>query len=657
MAENSTTAWLYSFLRPMRQTFNEVVALSVFINVLALALPIVTLQIYDRVISHNGISTLQGLVVGTIIVVLFDFVLRQGRSRILQNVALRADVYVSRELFTKFMSLPLKTLENQPSAYWLSLFNDVDVIRYTLSGKSVTFIADLPFIFLYLIMIFVIATPIAWVFLLILPVLIFFAWRASTAVALANSEEQKTAQTRSMLVLEMINARNTIKAMSLETIMGPLWEDVQAKNIESSVNQSTKLEHFSNISVFLIMTAFIFVLTVGALSIISQELTVGTLVATFMLSSLLFDPLIQYARNLRTYYSFFQSVDRLGELFSSVSERQGNSIISKKPVGKITLENISFSHSNELPEVINNIDYDFKATEIHALVGSNGSGKSTLLRLILGLYEPTGGRILIDGVDISQFSRTELSTWIGYVPQDYMLFSGTVRDNISCRQPNISDDEVVRVAKVAGLHQFIVNMQDGYSTEIGEAGLRLSSGERQRIAIARALVGDPPILLLDEPSSTLDHQAELELRQTLTSIGKQSTIIIVTHSPTLLACSTNIVALDKGRINVAGTSISDFPWLFSIDAKLSHTAPSQFVEVEEQKGKRIGTKHEISQAQTQTKFSKKQKKLIAVRAVKSSPASAPVISQTIDQKQAKQPNINKNSTNTPKSPDKRDNKL
>ena len=147
------------------------------------------------------------------------------------------------------------------------------------------------------------------------------------------------------------------------------------------------------------------------------------------------------------------------------------------------------------------------------------------------------------------------------------------------------------------------------------------------------------------------------MKQTLTSIGKQSTIIIVTHSPTLLACSTNIVALDKGRINVAGTSISDFPWLFSIDAKLSHTAPSQFVEVEEHKGKRIGTKHEISQAQTQTKFSKKQKKLIAVRAVKSSPASAPVISQTIDQKQAKQPNINKNSTNTPKSPDKRDNKL
>ena len=175
--------WLKPFLKPLRRTLNEVVALSVFINILALALPVITLQIYDRVIIHNGFSTLQGLVVGTIIIVLFDFSLRQGRARILQNVALRIDVYVSRKLFSKFMSLPIKTLEDQPSAHWLSLFQDSDTIRHVLSGKSVVLIADIPFVLFYLIMIFVIAKPLAWIFLIILPIFMFFAWHAVNVIA------------------------------------------------------------------------------------------------------------------------------------------------------------------------------------------------------------------------------------------------------------------------------------------------------------------------------------------------------------------------------------------------------------------------------------------------------------------------------------------
>jgi ATP-binding cassette subfamily C protein LapB len=229
MVENTTKAWVVPFLRPLRQTFNEVVVTSVFINILALAVPIFILQVYDRVVGHNGFSTLQGLVVGIIIVVLFDFILRQTRSHILQNIALRIDVYVSRKLFNKFMSVPLQTLEDQPSSYWLSLFYDADTIREALSGKTATLIADIPFVFLFLIIICFIATPIAWVILIVIPVFIFFLWHASTVVADVNQAKQKAAQTRSSLILEMVNARSTIKAMSLETVMVPLWEEVQAK--------------------------------------------------------------------------------------------------------------------------------------------------------------------------------------------------------------------------------------------------------------------------------------------------------------------------------------------------------------------------------------------------------------------------------------------
>jgi len=252
--------------------------MSVFINILALAVPIFTLQVYDRVVGHVGFSTLQGLVVGMIVIVVFDFILRQARSRILQNLALRIDVYVSRKLFNKLVSLPMQTLENQPAAYWVSFFSDADTIREALSGKSATLITDLPFVILFLIIILVIATPVAWVFLIVLSTSMFFAWRFSTAIEGLNQAERQTEQTRASLVSEIVNARSTIKALSLETVMGPMWEDVQAKNIEASVVRSTKIDNFSNLSASLNMAIFICVTTVGALAIIGQQLTVGTLV-------------------------------------------------------------------------------------------------------------------------------------------------------------------------------------------------------------------------------------------------------------------------------------------------------------------------------------------------------------------------------------------
>lgn len=541
--------------------------MSAFINILALAVPIFTLQVYDRVVGHSGISTLQGLVIGMIIVVVFDYVLRQARSRVMQTVALRIDVQVGRKLFNKFMSLPLQTLEGKPSAHWLALFRDADTVRNTLSGASAILVADLPFAILFLIIIFVIATPVAWVLLIVMPIFMFVAWRSSNVMAAANQAERSTAQTRDSLVSEMINARTTIKALSLDPVMRPMWEDMQAENIETSIVRGSKTDSFSNLGASLSMTTSIALTTVGALAIIGQELTIGSLIATNMLSGRLLGPLNQLVGQWRTYSSFRQAVDRLGELFNSVSERQESEVEMDKPKGEITMENITFAYSEELPKVINDIEITFTSGGVHALVGRNGSGKSTMLKLIQGLYRPMSGRVLIDGADISQFSRREMASWMGYVPQDCILFTGNVRDNIAQREPDATDDEILSAAQAAGVHQFIIDMPDGYSTEIGEAGQRLSGGQRQRIAIARALVGDPPVVLLDEPSSSLDRQAEFELRNTLTAIGRDRTVIIVTHSPILLATCDDLVALDKGRVALAGPSKDILPKLFGTGGK------------------------------------------------------------------------------------------
>ena len=571
----NTREWLKPVLAPLKQTFREVLTMSFFVNLMALAVPVFTLQVYDRVVFHAGISTLQGLVIGMALIVTFDYVLRQSRSRVMQTVALRVDVEVGRKLFRKLMALPLAVLETRPAAHWQALFRDVDVVRNTLSGASALLVADLPFALLFLGLIFVIAAPIAWVLLVILPLFMFVAWRSGNVMANVNKQERETTMSRDAMIAEMIGGRTTIKALALDNAMRPQWEDKHADNIKRSVTRGSKTDAFSNLGASLSTSTSIALTTVGAVAIIDQDITMGALIATNMLSGRLLGPLNQLVNQWRTYSSFRESVDRLGETFAIEGERELSEVSMQKPKGELEVEKVSFAYSEGAHPVVDAVEYTITAGGMHALVGRNGSGKTTLLKVLQGLYKPQEGRVTLDGADIAQFTRTELARWLGYVPQECVLFQGTVRDNIAHRYPDASDDEIIDAAKHSGVHQFIIDMPDGYATDIGEAGQRLSGGQRQRIAIARALVGDPPVLMLDEPSSSLDRQAEQELRATLVEIAKTRTVIIVTHSPILLAGCDDLVALDKGRIALAGPAQEILPRLFGTAAKPQGPAAQQ----------------------------------------------------------------------------------
>lgn len=561
-------------MKPIKPVFREVLAMSFFVNALALAVPVFTMQVYDRVVYHAGISTLEGLVLGMLLVLAFDYVLRQSRSRILQRVALRVDVSVGQLVFEKFMALPLKTLESKPGAYWQTLFRDVDVVRNTLSGASAVLMADLPFAILFLGVIFVVAPAIAWVLLILLPVFVFVAWRSGNVVASANDEERDASQSRDSLIAEMIAGRATIKALALDRAIRPVWEERHAQNIERAVARGGKTDTYSNLGAALTMVTTVCLTAVGAIAIIDQRLTIGGLIATNMLSGRLIGPLNQLVNQWRTYSSFRQAVDRLGQLFAEPGERLETGIRMERPRGQITVENVTFAYDEGSAAVVEAVSFKIAQGSVNALVGRNGSGKTTLLKILQGLYLPTAGRILLDGADISQFSRSELATWIGYVPQENVLFAGTVRDNIANRVPDASDEEIIRAAKAAGIHQFIIDQPDGYATEIGEAGQRLSGGQRQRISIARALVGRPPVLLLDEPSSSLDRQAEHDLRKTLEEIGRTCTVIVVTHSPILLAACRDLFALDRGRLALAGPAQEILPRLFGAGARAAASMPA-----------------------------------------------------------------------------------
>jgi len=545
-------SWLRPVLHPLKPLFREVLAISLFVNIIALAAPIFVLQVYDRVVFHAGLSTLQGLVIGMVLVLAFDFTLRQARSKTMQSVSLRIDVEVGRRLFDKVMAVPLRTLEARPSGYWQLLFRDLDTVRNTLAGSTAILVSDLPFVLLFLGLVFVIAQPIAWVLLLALTMFLALAWLSGRSVATAAGRERTTQQGRDALLAETIMARTTIKALALEEHLRPMWEDRQAATIERSMERGTQTDRFVNLGQMMTVATTVAMTAVGAIAIINQDMTMGGLIAANMLSGRLLGPLNQLVGGWRTFAGFRQSLGRLDTLFALAEDRTQSKIALSRPTGHLRAEAMTFRYRPDSNPVIDKINLDIAPGGVTAIMGANGSGKSTLLKLLLGLYRPSEGRMLLDGADVTQFTRRELAAWMGYVPQECVLFDGTIRDNIAHGMPDATDADILRAAELSGVHAFVVNLPDGYATPVGEMGSLMSGGMRQRIAIARAMIGDPPILLMDEPSGSLDRQAEQQLRDTLVTLSQTRTIVIVSHSPVLLQGCRTILVLDHGRVAVGG---------------------------------------------------------------------------------------------------------
>ena len=547
--------WLRAFLEPLLPLFKEILAMSFFINLLAVAVPVFVLQVYDRVIFHAGLSTLQGLVIGILVVIGFDFTLRRARARVLQTVALKIDVAVSQRLLDKLLTLPLRALETRSAAQWQMLFRDADVIRNTLSGATAVLATDLVFAILFLGLVAIIAWPVFWVLVAVFILFVIVAWRAGDAVAAATDREKQKLSARDALVSELIIGRTTVKALSLDERMREQWQNRQADAIGEGLRRGKQTDVYVYAGQSLTLLATVAMTTIGALAIIGQSLTMGGLIAANMLSSRLLGPLNQLVGAWRTYSIFQQSVERLGLLFAEAEEPAESPIQLPRPTGRVVLDDVTFGYAPEFAPTVGGIKLDIAARSLTAIMGPNGCGKTTLIKIMLGLYRPDRGRVLIDGADLAQFARRDISRWIGYVPQDCVLFAGTIRDNIAAARPDASDEDIIRAATIARAHQAVVDMPQGYGTPVGEGGARLSGGMRQRIAIARGVLGAPPVIVMDEPTSNLDRAAEDELRQSLIDLAKDHTIIVVTHSTALLQGCHNVVVLERGHIRAAGQTL------------------------------------------------------------------------------------------------------
>jgi ATP-binding cassette, subfamily C, bacterial LapB len=544
--------WFSSILKRVKPLIAELATYSFFVNILALAIPIFVLQIYNRVVVYGNMSTLQGLLIGAILILVFDYILRQIRSNLLQKAAMRIEISLGEALIRKFWALPLRVLETRPSAYWQSVFRDVDVVRNTIAGPPFLLLIDLPFAVLFVALIFIIAEPIAWIFVTIAPIFVILAAVSGKLVSKANEKEKEKQKSRDLLVGDLILSRGTIKALSLDDGIAPHWEDVQSNNIESSVQRGWLQDSFANAGSVLTLASTVVITSFGAIAIINQELSIGALIAANMLSNRVIGPFSQLIGAWRNFSAYRVSRERLEQVMSLDTERIEQTIQMDRPKGEIKIENVSFGYVENTEPVLENLTTVFPANGVHMVMGPNGGGKSTLIKLIKGLYMPNTGRILIDGADISQFTRAQLSNWMGYVPQETILMNGTIRENICARRQFVPDERVIEVCRQVGIHNIITDFPDGYSTEVGEAGGAMSGGIRQRISIARALIDDPAILIFDEPSASLDRFAEINLGALLQKLSKSSTIIVVSHSPVLLGATKNLYLLDKKHIILSG---------------------------------------------------------------------------------------------------------
>ena len=553
--------WLHALMLSLRPAYKQALVVSFFINLLALAASMFSLNVYDKVVFHSGLYTLTALVIGMAFVLFFEHVLRGTRAELLQQTGVRLEVEIGRRLFSRFLSLPAITLESRPASFWQSLFRDVELVRTTCSGANALLLIDLPFTILALIVIAVIALPLLPVMLVFAACFMFLAWRSGNVLRDSSGIEREKSLNRDALLAEIAAMRGTVKAQGFDGAINARWEERYAEWLEESVHRSHQADHFRDLAHGLTLASTVVMTSVGALAILNHDMTMGSLIAANILSGRVISPLTQLVSQWRLFGQFFQARKRLDAVFAMQTERAASAVQLSRPKGAIVLDNVHFRFPRAEQDLIHPISGQIGPKGLHAIVGANGSGKSTLLKILRGLYAPTEGRVLIDGADIAQFARRDMVRWVGYLPQYVQLLSGTIRDNLTLGAGGVSDEQIVAAAKLAQAHDFIVARPDGYGTSVGEQGAALSGGERKRIAIAQALIHDPPILLLDEPTSDLDRASELAFCRTLRQLAENHTVIVVTHSPEVLDLCNGIIVLDKGHMVAAGPAADILPKL------------------------------------------------------------------------------------------------
>jgi len=546
--------WFWAAVKKNLPVYRDVLVAAFFINLFALALPLFTMNVYDRVVPNYAVETLWTLAIGLLIVVVMDFTLRMMRSYFLDIASERIDRHVSADIMERVLGSRLEHRPSSVGSYAVNL-RSFDSVRDFINSVSITTLIDLPFAVIFCAVIFWIAPMVLLPLLAgVVIVLVYVSVGRGKLRELSETTYRAGVQ-RNATLIESLVGLDTIKAMGAESKTQRRWEEATAflartgvqLRLVSNANQFVTAGTTQLVTLFVVVTG-VYLITEGLLSM-------GGLIACTMLAGRVMAPVGQLA-GLLTQFQYAQiSLGSVDQIMETPQERpEGARFLSRETFGgEIEFKDVTFSYPGaEMPSLVD-VSFKIKPGEKVALLGRVGSGKSTLQKLAMGLFQPSEGAVLIDGIDLRQLDPAEYRKQVGYMPQDLTLFHGTLRDNIVIAHPYASDSDVLKAAEQANLLEFVNRHPQGFDMTISERGDSLSGGQRRCVALARAVLGEPPVVLMDEPTGSMDHSTEVAVKSSLAAFIAGRTWIVVTHRNSLLEMVDRIIVIDNGKIVADGS--------------------------------------------------------------------------------------------------------
>lgn len=542
--------WFAGAIYKYRHLLGEVLVASFFLQLFSLVSPLLFQVVIDKVLVHRSLSTLDILILGLVAISTFEAVLGALRTYLFAHTTNRIDVELGARLFRHLLALPIAYFQTRRVGDSVARVRELENIRNFLTSSALTLVIDLFFTLVFLAVMFLYSPLLTFIVLGAFPFYIGISafatpiFRRRLDIKFARGAENQA------FLVESITGIETLKAMAVEPQMQRRWEEQLAGYVAASFRVLSLANNASSTIHLISHLVTAAILYFGAKLVIDGALTVGELVAFNIMAGRVSSPVLRLAQIWQDFHQARLSVARLGDILNTPAEPTYNPSRATLPAirGDVVFDHVSFRYRIDGPEVLHDVSFDIPAGQIVAIVGSSGSGKSTVSKLIQRLYVPESGRVLVDGNDLSMLDVTGLRRQIGVVLQENVLFNSSIRENIALANPGMTIEQVVAAAKLAGAHDFILELPEGYDTIVGERGSSLSGGQRQRVAIARALVTNPRILIFDEATSALDYESERIIQQNMREITQDRTVFVIAHRLSTVRRSDRIITIERGRL-------------------------------------------------------------------------------------------------------------
>jgi ATP-binding cassette subfamily C protein LapB len=546
-------SWFWGTIARFWKIYAHAIVASVVINLFAIASPLFVMNVYDRVVPNGAVETMWVLASGVLVVFGFDFILRTARGYFVDSAGKNADVLLASQIFQHVLGMRYEARPASVGALAANL-REYETLREFVTSATLMALADLPFAILFIAIVWLIAGPVALIPLAAIPVLVGIGLILQRALRTVIAQTLREGFQKHAILVESLEGLDTIKIAGAEGRAQRLWERFVGVTAKSGMKARFLSMLGVNGAFFVQNVVSVLVVVVGVFEIAAGNLTTGALVAASLLSARAMAPLSQIASLLVRLHQSMLSLGALDSIMQTPLERPPGTVFLHRPKlsGAIEFRNVVFAYPEQQQAALNGVSFSIAAGERVGIIGRIGSGKSTLARLISGLYQPTSGAILLDGTDMRQIDPADLRRNMGYVPQDAFLFFGSVKENIALGAQHADHATILRASIIAGVDDFIKRHPDGYDLQVGEHGRYLSGGQRESITVARALLLDPPLIVMDEPTGAMDNTAESRLRARLAAVLPGKTLLLVTHRNSMLSLVDRLIVVDGGRIVADG---------------------------------------------------------------------------------------------------------